>query len=647
MMVQGTDVVVRNAQTITDAHTILKSKKATDAEKLKATTLLRQVYNCDDGVYYGKFLAYAPQAKVDALTSNILSKSIYEGDKLPTVLDYMRMLPAYAQTILQNRAVARIQTLYNYKLTDEQLATMQKEGTLLIYEYLCTGVAVCVAQGTNKAGEPTVTRTYITRNPQILYMLASNNYIKDVTVQDAEEWVQSKLDVLFGSSVEKNLKDGKVTVMCLKPESDGTAMPKYTVTKRQAPYVLTGEENVTIYPIETYKVFSDLTVNLLKTGVWNVSYKKLDGTIKETILTLSCEAAQYCYEEIDDTVATYTGLFTQSGLVGWRPAYFGLNAFSLKKDKFTTFGLAVDTFDGIRAYNPQNRQQIEIPELRRTSENYRDVVAARMIFTSVVSRMRKEYFELFENDVPALANVKLCKDKRAVLLRWSIDVSDEDLYDLLSSSRFDNMLGGPLKERCKVRRRTMPTYFKNYKPVAEFKDYDKLSEILMNGVLQVAYITSSGNLQTLNLTNNKYVLRKTYGENYIAVWETSRIRLLTALAEMTDMQAGGVVFKNPEQLELLRKYDLFNVVFPDGNITLDDSTDAVMFEQLLHDTITRLNERKPKVPVDKNGKPAVLTARVADGIGLDPKSNTLSFYRTLYLNRIIYAMFTEVKIKTK
>lgn len=640
MFVQGTDVVVRDAESITGAHKVLKSKKSTDAERLQAATLLRQVYNCDDGLYYSKFLAYTKDAKVDALTANLIGKSIYEKGNLPTLTEYLGMLPDYARTILKNRAKMRIQTLYGYNVSDEQIETMEKDGSLYVYEYLCFGVAVCVTHGVNKAGEPTVSRTYITRNPQILYNLVAHNYIKDVRVTEAVEWLTEKIDTLFGKSVEKNLCDGKATVMCIRPESDGTAVPKYTVTKRQAPYTLLGEEQVTLYPIETYKVFSDLTVNLLNTGVYNVEYKSIDGTIKNNIITLSGEAARYCYEEVDNTVGTYTGLFTQSGLVGWRPAYFGINAFSLAKDKFTTFGLAVDTFEGISAYDKANRQNLQIEDLRRTTENYRDVVAARMIFTTLVSRMRKEYFELFENYVPALHDVKLCKDKRAVLLRWSVDVTDEDLYDILNSKEFETLLGGTLREKCIVRRKTMPTYLKNFQPFNNYKDYDNLMRVLQEGVLQVGYITSSGQLQTLNLTNNAKVLRKTYGDNYIATWETTSVRLTASIKEVEQAIAANKDFKNPEQLELLRKYDLFNTVFSDDTVTMDDCT---QFLTLLKEKRTELQEKRPKTPVDKNGKPLSITARIADGVGFDAHAKTLSFYRTLYINRIIYATFTVVK----
>lgn len=642
--VKGAQVVVPQAASIMQSYGILADKKAADADRLKASAYLRNVRLSDNGDHYAKLLmgfsgnTKIPFEPVDALFANVIAQAIQTQDKMLDVKELFTALPEYAKQTFINRGVNRIGVLYNIKIDDKQMNEMLNNGNLVLYEYLCFGVAVAVKKGTDKQGNPTVSRTYITRNLNTILYLALNGYIKGVSAHDVtQEWIDEKLNILFGKTADKNLIDGKATVFVLRPESDGTAKPSYNLTKRQAPLVLAGEDGLTVYPIETYRVFADATSNILQTGVFNVSYVHTDGTKDNVVLTLSKDATVYSYEEIDPLIETYYNAFVMRGLLGWRPSFFGLNAISLTKDTFSTFGIAVDKFDAISAYDKVNKRNVHIEALHRTPENFKDAVAARMVFTTVVSNMVKRDYALFAEDVPELSAVALRRDMRDVLLRWANDLSDEDLYNTLDKSKYAPLFKGSLKERCTVRRKNMPRYLKKFTAldIGTTDLRDRLKAIMDAGVLHVVYSTSSGRFQVLNLTTNKQILQKTYGKHYIAEWETPIVKLNYVRRLLQDV---GKDYTIEQCTELLHEYDLYNTIFHDGVVGFNNAAELI---DLIGDAQQRLGERQAARATTNDSNS--LTGKIADGVGFDTRSKSLSYYRTIKLMQVIYLSYSRLE----
>lgn len=640
----GSNVTLNNATQIQNAYKIMKNKKAAITEKNAALALIHNVHYSDTCNYYANMLAGQKAQTVAAFCANTIFERITNHDEIPTLKRFAQLVPDYMQVWFKNRAKVRYSTFYNYTIEEDTLHKWEKNDALFVLEYLTVGVGVCVKLS-EKDGVSEKRRTYITRNLNILAQLAKQGCIDGLPADTntINTWLLEREAELFNSTAEKNLNDNKLYVFNLTPVTDGTSKVKYKVTKRRDAIVLTdiNKDNVEIYPIESFKVFADLTVNLLQDTIFNLKYKLHDGTIKTNIVTLSREAVIYAYENVDPNVQMLTAVLQKQNLLGWCPAYFGVNMYSLKKETLSTFGIAIDSFEGLASYDKENMKNLEISALKRTPDNFKDVVAARMVFLTRTMRATKAMLDLFNTKVPEITQVQRVVDKRAVLLRWATELDDELFYDTLNDSVFVAYIGSTLKDACIKRRKHMPVYLKKYTNLQNIT-YDTCTKAMSEGVLHIIYTTSKGSLQDLKLTTNTAILQRTYGADYVTVWETPVVKIKYILHDYKQILADAGKVNTPTLLALVNKYDLYNVLYPDNDVNVSMTTD---FETVCQMALQRLSERRRSTPQDAGGKPIVITGKLADGIGFDTTQKTLSFYRTVYLNRIIYAEYSNVTTK--
>lgn len=662
MHIQGSNVEVlpNIVQMIVKAKEILKDKKATDADKRKATEYLMNLHMCDGNkalamqcMTVGKLHLQEPKYIQSAVKKFILQ----DGGHVPDLREYYKILPDYVKAVYNAKAKARLLQLYDYNVTADQLKKMEQQGDLFIYEYLCTGIGYIVTKKTDTNGVEKITRNLITRNLKLCADLCVSGCIQvdKSKFESVNAWVEAMHQNLFGATAAKHITNNQCTVLNLKPESVTKGVALYTVTKRQTPLNLqsVGSE-IKIYPVEACSVFADLLLqSVTSDGVLELTTQT--DKIHTMYLTNNKDIVKMCYPMAEDTTTDLMDVLDCAGLLGWNIGNMRIGMYRIDKDDFTLGTIYPETVESVRVIDTikQLGEENFKQKYAHTVENWHDYQAARMIFNTKVNGLKKENYKIFEKVLPEIENVVLRKDKKNVVLLWALRLSDSDLYKIMEEDLQE--LFPDLKQMCVIRRKNMPVYFKNFKaiqipiqatPEAIINTY---KNCMNSGVLKVSYITQTGILKTLMLTNNPKILARTYGKNYIGEWETLAVRLKTALATIKAQEQDSTVEVNVQRI--LQYYDVETKLFPNGyptEVIKEHSSKNVelkstIVKQMLTTLINELSTEKTASATQSASK---ITGRVADGVTLEIQGANVSYYRTLNVNTIVtasYASMADVK----
>lgn len=655
---------------IQTAYKVLKDKKAGDKDKDNAKSVIRAVHMADNNAYYSSQLMQLGKKSTceAAYIDNALTKYIASADvatPIPDLATYYKILPDFVKNMYNKKARARLLDMYGYEFSEKELQAMESNGTLFIYEYLCSGVAYCVSTKTGSDGETKCTRTLVTRNLQLVSSLMGSGCVvmdkKQSMGVDVSAWVDTMEQNLFGPTAMKNLYDKKITVLNIKPESITKRGTQYSITKRQSAIDLNALKSADykLYPIEACSILGKILTQACTGSIVAVHLKKTDGGTKTIRVTNSKSVVETVYPMAVEESTTIAEIFDTVGLIGWNAANMNIGLYRLDKEDFTLANIYPETITAIEVLKSVQRSGIDsiAESYAHTSDNWRDCMAARMIFNTTVGSLKKNQFEVFEGIVPGISDVVLRKDKKSVVLSWAISLSDEDLYDIMNTSL--KSIFPDLKAACVSRRRNMPVYFKHFTPVQmpEQSTETAVTNIykgcMQNGVLKVLYVTKMGTFKHVLLTNNPRVLMRTYGKGYVGEWETLSVRLTEAYNAIKAQEQDATIEINVRRI--LDFYDVSAVLFPDGftGEAVKENNDGTItlkgavVKQMLQQKIEELKEQKAG-NFNSNGtySEGKITGRVADGIGLEAQGGKVSFYRSLSLRTILGAYFAPAsKVK--
>lgn len=642
----GTNVMLQ-AQLRTQlqaAHKILKNKKSEPKEVEQAKALITQLRFMDNNVYYCRQLGIMGEKHVSnpAYVSAVMCKSS-DILHLPTVVQYYNALPDYMRCLYNAKARLRINEIDGYDFDDATLNNLEQTGALFLYEYLSMGVAYCVTTKTGKDGAPQKTRCLLTRNLDLISQLHANGCIVTDETIERQTYLTTMENNLFNTTSAKNLRDGKCSVICLRPDHTNGTRPIYTVTKRQSPLPLTPMSDIELYPLECCSVLGTYlnSVETVGDAVYSIRHKLDDGTIHKMAVTASITTVTNSYpDEVDNTDCMCTAI-NAAGLLGYNAGNMRVGMYRVDKDEVTLGGFYPETIVSVIKTDE---------DCVHTNENKRDTVTARMIFNTRVSGLKKEQYSIFEQYLPDLVNITLKKDKRAMVLAWGARQSDEDLYAVMEKAPLKGTLYADLRTACKNRRKIMPVYLKHFTPIqipvqATMEAVlDVYKRAMQTGVLRVTYMSKTGVIKRILLTNNMRVLVNTYGKHYVAEWETTSVRLNTALATLK----AHIEANNPaitlDVRAMLDYYNLTSILFSEGipeDVLAKDgkSLRITAVVKKLQDAIAeRLKHPSGNTP---NG---CIRGRVADAATLESTydGKDVSVYRTLKTHAIIKADYAPI-----
>lgn len=649
MNVVGTTVSLQPAvlAEVQNAHSILKNKKATTTDVNQANAFMTQMRLMDTNAYFLQQLGVMGTKQVTnpAYVSAVMCKT---GDilHLPTLMQYYKALPDYIRALYNAKARVRINAIDGYDFDNETLVKLESTGALFAYEYLCTGVAYCVTSKIGKDGTPQTTRCLLTRNLNIVSQLFKYGCVMTDKPIEQATWIETMEKNLYNTASVKNLRDSKCSVLCLRPDHTNGNRPVYTITKRQSPLSLTDAEEVTLYPLECCSVLGMYlnSVDTVGTDVYTLRHKLDDGTIHKMNVTADRNTVGKCYPDAEDNTDCMCTAINAAGLRGYNAGNMRIGMYRVDKDEVTLGGFYPETIVSA---------SVAVESTIHTNENKRDTVAARMIFNTRVSGLKKDQYSVFESYIPDLTNISLKKDKRALVLAWGARQSDEDLYSIMDKAPLTGTLYDDLGKACQSRRKVMPVYFKHFTPLqipiqaTMEAQLDIYKRAMQTGVLRVTYMSKTGVIKRILLTNNMRVLLNTYGKHYIAEWETTSVRLNTAMTTLKAHTEANNPAISVDVRAMLDYYNLTNVLFPEGipdDVLAKDGkslrTSAVV--KLLQDALTE----RAKHP-SSNTPNGCIRGRVADASALEATydGKDVSVYRTLKTHAIIRAEYAPINTK--
>lgn len=644
----GTNVMLQaqvHAQ-LQAAHKILKNKKSAPAEVEQANAFITKLRLMDTNAYYCRQLGIMGEKHVSnpAYVSAVMCKAS-DILHLPTVEQYYKALPDYMRCLYNAKARLRVSEIDGYDFDDATLNKLEQTGALFLYEYLSMGVAYCVTTKMGKDGTPQKTRCLLTRNLDLISQLFANGCIVTDETIAHQTYLATMENNLFNSASAKNLRDGKCTVLCLRPDHTNGTRPVYTVTKRQSPLPLTPAADIELYPLECCSVLGAYlnSVETVGDAVYSIRHKLDDGTVHKMSVTASTTTVTNSYPDDADNTDCMCTAINAAGLIGYNAGNMRIGMYRVDKDDVTLGGFYPETIVSVAKTDE---------DCVHTNENKRDTVTARMIFNTRVSGLKKDQYSIFEQYLPDLVNISLKKDKRAMVLAWGARQSDEDLYAIMDKAPLKGTLYEDLRKACQSRRKIMPVYLKHFTPIqipvqaTMEATCDVYKRAMQSGVLRVTYMSKTGVIKRILLTNNMRVLLNTYGKHYVAEWETTSVRLNTALATLK----AHVEANNPaitlDVRAMLDYYNLTSILFSEGipeeALAKDGKslrTTAVV--KLLQDAIAE----RAKHP-SGNTPNGCIRGRVADASTLEATydGKDVSVYRTLKTNAIIKADYAPINV---
>lgn len=640
----GFSVDARVATQLQAAHKILSNKKSTDAERTQAQAVMNQIHLADTNAYYlEQCVSMGVKSGTEPAYVFSTLRNVNGVPQIPTLTEYYKLLPDYLRALFNAKARTRINDLYGYNFDEKILTELESTGALFTYEYLCSGVAYCVSKRTDKEGNQVVSRYLLTRNLALVAQLKQYGCVSVTDSTQKAGWLDTMESNLHGTTAAKYLREHKCTVLCLRPAKTENKRAVYDVTKRMSALSLDGEADTTLYPLEvcsvlgTYLNSSDTAGSL----VYELRTAQDDGGTHKMCVTASVTTALACYPDTEEETQTMCDVMNAAGLRGFNAGNLRIGMYRVDKDELTLGAFYPETLCGIA------RTQ---DACVHNAENRRDTVAARMIFNTRVSALKKEQFDVFNAFVPGVADLTLKKDKKSAVLSWGAQQSDEDLYAFMEKPPFVGTLYPDLRDACVRRRKVMPVYLKNFIPVQIPKQGtpDAIASVyrnaMANGVLKVAYMTKTGVIKTLRLTNNMHVLLNTYGKHYVAEWETTSVRLSAAFNDIKYQSSNPAITVNV--YGVLEYYDLIGVLFPEGipdeALGKDGKTlrtNVVL--KMLQDAIEGLKTKNSSTVLAVTS----IRGRVADASSLEVTRDGVSVYRTLKVASIIRAEYAPVNVK--
>jgi len=203
----------------------------------------------------------------------------------------------------------------------------------------------------------------------------------------------------------------------------------------------------------------------------------------------------------------------------------------------------------LKVMNIEKIEKVTSQDIDTTLHKIDSPLLRKWVFTRI---NRLNLSDLRNIQLVGIKDFTVMWDKKEVLIKELSKLSTKDLYYFALNNR--GVLGDAV-EGLEKARKWVAKEFKNFTsvhlPLDELSRIKELKKLLQKGVLRVVYKTLKGKVVTAYATNNRRVLMKIYGEDYVKHLETPSVKIEEVMNKIIEKQ-----LSEDEKLQIISDYGL-------------------------------------------------------------------------------------------
>lgn len=512
---------------------------------------------------------------------------------------YLNAAPS-AKKDMATKGIARLEQYIEengWKIAPKFLERLSGDYLAIFYaleQYVHVGIDM------EKEGYPSA---LYTRATNILRYLSQNGQL--------EGDLDKILSALHGSKTEKSIKEGNFVVVRLDVEGVKEGNPIFKgVIPRSNLEIGLGKQFVFI-PVPFFYMFENMVFSHFLDKPFNFVKSTVIGPVSHNV-AISPNVVREVYAGND-------GDLVESKIRKIKVGY------DVIKQRFFAYDLEASLHSlGIASFRPEmldSIKEISYDEIDKSKHNVNFNYLRGIFKTKIKSLTREQLEKLNFIDISGFANMK---DQVEAILTAADNKTDAEVYAFMKNNPH---IFGDIEEALAKRERVAPKFLKGLEavalPTSEEKRIKLLSDMLERGVVKFTAISKSGTLLERTASNNKKVLERMLGKDYVKQFESIRNKLY----HVRDMITNGEIKSKLDLEKVGVEYNILDYVDPkdyfSGN--MNDAIEAID---------KAIEELKQKAASRKTSESMLLYRNI---YATDPKD----FFGTVNVNNIVAVEFAE------
>lgn len=338
------------------------------------------------------------------------------------------------------------------------------------------------------------TMSLYTTSIQILKGLASRGILKGKKEPIAVELQLLEKTLYESDRLKKSIRECKNKLVCVRLDTELNG--KNLIMKCTVPRSLPTLEDTIFVPFDAVKYATDALHNLLQSRILRV---RMGDKVRDVTLNMEILTSIYGAERAAQLSSFIPDVYTQRFYVP-----------SVGASKYTA---------GVT-----NIKLADIDEVKPVSLADIDLSEVNLDYSMVYDHFRERVDKIPDKKVPDIADAfgLDCLNAPADHLRGRLkDLCNEmyprDIWEIMKQYPKVFNTAGYLKKPSK--------YGSNYKRLNKPQSIDELNQLLKQGVFKLLITKRNGSFSTIIGTNNRELLKKILGNDYIAKYESQGVRL--------------------------------------------------------------------------------------------------------------------------